>query len=260
MPGTGAFNRLRGMTSERPEMRASDAERERVAELLREAVAEGRLDMDEFDQRLETAYKARTHGELEPLVQDLPAPGTTVAPVGPSAPAPLRGSAANWPARIGGTATSKGAFALWGGFERKGRWTVGRLFTAFAMWGGGDIDLREANFEDREIVIRCFAIMGGIRVVAPPELNVEVKGIGIMGGFGEGANEGGEISPDSPRVQITGFALMGGVGVDRKRTKAERRRLKEAQEAELEARRRRGLEGPDDGGFGEGFGGGRKQL
>ncbi|WP_457784648.1 DUF1707 SHOCT-like domain-containing protein, partial [Streptomyces griseus] len=51
-------------------MRASDAERERIAEMLREAVAEGRLDMDEFDQRLETAYKARTHGELEPLVQD----------------------------------------------------------------------------------------------------------------------------------------------------------------------------------------------
>ncbi|MFE6914219.1 DUF1707 SHOCT-like domain-containing protein [Streptomyces rubiginosohelvolus] len=237
-------------------MRASDAERERIAELLREAVAEGRLDMDEFDQRLETAYKARTHGELEPLVQDLPAPGSAVAPVGSSAPAPLGGSAANWPARIGGPATSTGGFALWGGFNRKGRWTVARKFTAFAMWGGGEIDLREAHFEDREVVIRCFTIMGGIHVTAPPELNVEVRGIGIMGGFGEGSNEDGEISPDSPRVQITGFALMGGVGVDRKRTKAERRRLKEAREAELEARSRRELEGPDDGGSGEG----RKKL
>ncbi|MGW3329322.1 DUF1707 domain-containing protein [Streptomyces rubiginosohelvolus] len=230
-------------------MRASDAERERIAELLREAVAEGRLDMDEFDQRLETAYKARTHGELEPLVQDLPAPGSAVAPVGSSVPAPLGGSAANWPARIGGPATSTGGFALWGGFNRKGRWTVARKFTAFAMWGGGEIDLREAHFEDREVVIRCFTIMGGIHVTAPPELNVEVRGIGIMGGFGEGANEDGEISPDSPRVRITGLALMGGVGVDRKRTKAERRRLKEA---ELEARRRHELEGPDDGGSGEG--------
>ncbi|WP_103532493.1 DUF1707 domain-containing protein [Streptomyces sp. SM11] len=239
-------------------MRASDAERERIAELLREAVAEGRLDMDEFDQRLETTYKARTHGELEPLVQDLPAPGSAVAPVGSSAPAPLRGSAANWPARIGGNATSKGAFALWGGFNRKGRWTVGRMFTAFAMWGGGEIDLREANFEGRETVIRCVTIMGGIHVTAPPELNVDVRGIGIMGGFGEGSNEEGEPAPDAPYVRITGFALMGGVGVDRKRTKAERRRLKEgkeAKEAELEARRRRGLEGPDSGAAG-----GRKEL
>lgn len=231
------------MTSERPDMRASDAERERIAELLREAVAEGRLDMDEFDQRLETAYKARTHGELEPLVQDLPVPGSAVAPVGSSAPAPLRGSAADWPARIGGNATSKGAFALWGGFHRKGRWTVGRLFTAFAMWGGGEIDLREAHFEDREIVIRCFTVMGGIHVTVPPELNVEVRGIGVMGGFGEGSSEEGEIAPGSPHVRITGFALMGGVGVDRKRTKAERRR----REAELESRRRQGPAGPEGG-------------
>ncbi|MEU0102986.1 DUF1707 domain-containing protein [Streptomyces sp. NPDC006267] len=229
-------------------MRASDAERERIAELLREAVAEGRLDMDEFGQRLETAYKARTHGELEPLVQDLPAPGSAVAPVGSSAPVPLRGSAANWPARIGGTATSKGAFAFWGGFNRKGRWTVGRTFTAFAMWGGGEIDLREANFEDREIVIRCFTIMGGLQVTAPPELNVEVRGVGIMGGFGEGSSEDGEPAPDAPTVRVTGFALMGGVGVERKRTKAERRRLKEAKEAEREARRGgREVEGPAEG-------------
>ncbi|WP_411079464.1 DUF1707 domain-containing protein [Streptomyces sp. cmx-18-6] len=229
-------------------MRASDAERERIAELLREAVAEGRLEMDEFEQRLDTAYKARTHGELEPLVQDLPAPGSAVARVGSSAPAPARGSAANWPARVGGAATSKGAFAFWGGFNRKGRWTVARKFTAFAMWGGGEIDLREANFEDRQIVIRCVTIMGGVHVTAPPELNVEVRGIGIMGGFGEGSNEEGEPAPDAPHVVVTGFALMGGVGVDRKRTKAERRRLKEAEQAELAARERNRLEGPEDGG------------
>lgn len=247
------------MTSERPEMRASDAERERIAELLREAVAEGRLEMDEFEQRLETAYTARTHGELEPLVQDLPAPGTAVAPVGSSAPAPLRGSAANWPARIGSTATSKGGFALWGGFNRRGRWTVGRKFTAFAMWGGGEIDLREADFEDREVVIRCIAIMGGIHVTAPPELNVDVRGVGIMGGFGEGPNEDGETVPEAPRVRITGLALMGGVGVERKRTKAERRRLKEAEgaaEIERAVRARQRLEGPDTGPGG----GGRKEL
>ncbi|MEV8404888.1 DUF1707 domain-containing protein [Streptomyces niveus] len=65
------------MTNELPEMRASDSERERVAELLREAVAEGRIDMEEFDTRLDAAYKARTHGELQPLVRDLPAPGST---------------------------------------------------------------------------------------------------------------------------------------------------------------------------------------
>ncbi|MEE1739519.1 DUF1707 domain-containing protein [Streptomyces sp. BE147] len=224
-------------------MRASDAERERIAETLREAVAEGRLEMEEFEQRLDAAFKARTHGELEPLVRDLPAPGTFVAPAGTASPA-RPGASRNWPSRVGGAATSNGAFAFWGGFNRKGRWTVGRKFTAFAMWGGGEIDLREANFEDREIVIRCFTIMGGLHVTAPPELNVEVKGIGIMGGFGEGSNEGGEPDADAPRVRITGFALMGGVGVERKRTKAERQRLKDAELArQRELDRDRGADG-----------------
>jgi hypothetical protein len=223
------------MTSERPdgqsagqhETRASDAEREQVAERLREAVAEGRLDMEEFDERLGAAYKARTHGELVPLVRDLPAPGTTtdVARTAERSDA----SASVWTDRVGrGPATSKGGFAFWGGFNRKGVWTVGRMFTAVVFQGGGVIDLREARFEDRDVLIRCFAIMGGVHVTVPPDMDVEVRGFGLMGGFGESGKRGDiAISPGSPRVIVTGFALMGGVGVERKVRQAERRRLKE---------------------------------
>ncbi|WP_414168977.1 DUF1707 SHOCT-like domain-containing protein [Streptoverticillium reticulum] len=198
------------MTNELPEMRASDAERERVAEALRTAVAEGRLDMDEFGERLEAAYKARTHAELVPLVSDLPAAGAET-------PAPLslhKDEAGTWPERIGGPATSKGAVAVFGGFARRGRWTVGRTFTAFTLWGGGQIDLREARFEDRETVIRCFALFGGMGVLVPPDLDVQVRGFGLMGGFGDKATGPG--TPGSPRVRVTGFALWGGVGVKRK--------------------------------------------
>ncbi|WP_187282450.1 MULTISPECIES: DUF1707 domain-containing protein [unclassified Streptomyces] len=213
-------------------MRASDAERERVAETLREAVAEGRLEMDEFEQRLDATFKARTHGELVPLVRDLPAPGGPEA----AAVAGRKGSSANWPARIGGAPTSSGAFAFWGGFSRKGRWTVGPKFTAFAMWGGGEIDLREAHFAERDVVIRCFTIMGGMQVTVPPDLNVQVNGLGVMGGFGEHSklDEEPEPAPDAPRVRITGFALMGGVGVERKRSKAEKRRLQEQERLRLQ--------------------------
>ncbi|WP_069172969.1 DUF1707 SHOCT-like domain-containing protein [Streptomyces griseus] len=223
-------------------MRASDAERERVAETLQDAVAEGRLEMDEFEQRLDAAYAARTHGELEPLVSDLPVPGSAVAPVAGLAPVTARGGTVDRSRRIGGPATSTGAFAFWGGFARKGRWTVGRAFTAFAMWGGGEIDLREADFEDREVVIRCVTIMGGIQVTVPPDVHLHVNGIGIMGGFDERTKDEGEPDPDAPRVRVTGFALMGGVGVDRKWSKARRQRLKEAERAE-----RLRLEKPDAG-------------
>ncbi|WP_175408549.1 DUF1707 domain-containing protein [Streptomyces sp. TRM64462] len=196
-------------------MRASDTEREQIAERLREAVAEGRLDMTEFEERLDAAYKARTHGELEPLVRDLPV----------TAPAPGLASRTEpgsvvWADRVGVPATSRGAVAVCGGFGRRGRWSVGRVFTAFTLMGGGDIDLRDADFEDREIVIRCFPLMGGVSVIVPPELHVEVGGFALMGGFDDKGS--GRGAPGSPRVRITGFALMGGVEVKRKPRKGER--------------------------------------
>ena len=60
------------ITGRDPNLRASDADRERIAERLRTSHAEGRLDMTEFQQRLERCYEAKTFGELEALVKDLP--------------------------------------------------------------------------------------------------------------------------------------------------------------------------------------------
>jgi hypothetical protein len=204
-----------------PELRASDADRERVAERLRDAVAEGRLDMAEFEERLEAAYTSRTYAELEPLTRDLPATGST-APVPTAGPV----SSGAWAERVGGGGTSSWAVAIMSGFQRRGQWTVPARFTSFAFWGGGEIDLREARFSEREIVIRCIAIMGGMNVIVPPGVEVDVRGIGIMGGFDHsGAGEPGE--PGAPRVIVTGFAFWGGVGVERKATRAEKQRLKE---------------------------------
>ncbi len=218
-------------------MRASDAERERIAEVLREAVAEGRLDMEEFDERLNAAYTARTHGELEPLVRDLPVPGSA-APA-PATPADPTG----WRERIGGTPTSRMGIAIMGGFQRKGTWTVPRRFTAFTLMGGGEIDLREARFEDRDVVIRCFALMGGVQIIVPPDLETHVSGIGLMGGFDHTGSADGD--PTGPRVTVTGLALFGGVSVERKlrkeehkRMKEERRRLKAERREELRTERR----------------------
>jgi hypothetical protein len=55
-----------------PDLRAADADRERIAERLRVSHAEGRLDIAEFQQRLEHCYEAKTLGELRELVKDLP--------------------------------------------------------------------------------------------------------------------------------------------------------------------------------------------
>jgi Domain of unknown function (DUF1707) len=75
-------------------LRASDADREAVAELLREAHAEGRLDYAELDERLTQTYAARTHGDLERLTMDLPRPDQQAME---RAPAPQRPPARSAP-------------------------------------------------------------------------------------------------------------------------------------------------------------------
>ncbi|MEU8027395.1 DUF1707 domain-containing protein [Streptomyces sp. NPDC049099] len=220
-----------------PDLRASDRDRDRVAEVLRDALAEGRLDMAEFEERLEAAYTARTYGELAPITRDLPATGTAAAPAPVSfTKEPARGG--SWAGRIvGGEGSSTGAVAIMSGFQRKGRWTVPKRFNCFAFWGGGEIDLREADFADREVEINCVAVMGGVQVIVPPGVEVVVRGIGIMGGF-DHPRDDGPPEPGAPRVIIGGLAFWGGVDVTRKITRAEQQRLKEQRRQERLERRK----------------------
>lgn len=191
-----------------PELRASDADRERVASVLREAAAEGRLAFDELDERLTAAYAAKTYADLEPLTRDLPdhAAGTPQA-------APVPGVTAS-SARIGGDPTSHIGVGIMSGFRRAGPWVVPPEFTAVAIMGGGEIDLREARFAQREVRIWTLALMGGITVIVPEDAEVHVTGIGIMGGFEQRAAGSG--APGAPRITVTGLALMGGVDVKRR--------------------------------------------
>ncbi|MGC5333108.1 DUF1707 SHOCT-like domain-containing protein [Micromonospora sp. DT62] len=76
-------------------MRAADADRQALAERLRLAVDEGRLDLHEYDERLQRAYAARTYGELDALAIDLPAPAalaaSELAPRPETVPSPAEG-------------------------------------------------------------------------------------------------------------------------------------------------------------------------
>jgi hypothetical protein len=208
-------------------LRASDADRERVANVLREAAGDGRLTMDELDERLDAVYAAKTYAELEPITHDLPDVGAAFVPA--SSPAVSRD-----PARFGGEPTSHAAVAILGGFTRKGDWVVPKEFTAFMFMGGGEIDLREARFSEREVAIHIVAIMGGCEVIVPEDATVRVTGIGVMGAFDHSGSGGG--SPDGPVITINGLAFMGGVDVKRKPTTESAR---EARQQRMEDRAQR---------------------
>lgn len=191
------------------DLRASDADRDRIADILRDALAEGRLDASEHSERLDGVYAAKTLGELEPLVRDLPVGRA-------AATAPAAGANRGYDPSLGGE--NPNLVAILGGADRKGRWRVGNRITAVAIMGGVDIDLTEATFTSPELVIHCTAIMGGINIRVPENVTLRGGGvIGIMGGSDIKAFESPD--PGAPVVRLDGFAFWGGVDAKAKRGK-----------------------------------------
>ena len=85
--------------------------------------------------------------------------------------------------------------------------------TTFTLWGSGVMDLRYADFTSTEVEIHACSIMGGQKILLPPEVNVEIHGHGVMGGF----DHIGRRHAGCAAVRIRGFSLWGGVGIKRKK-------------------------------------------
>ncbi|WP_297545053.1 DUF1707 domain-containing protein [Amycolatopsis sp.] len=196
-------------------MRASDVDREQVAQILHRALSEGRITMDELEERLTTVYAAKTLGELKPVTADLPVPEG-----GPSsaALAPSQTRALGLPDdRIGGHPGSMTSIGIMSGAVRKGSWVLPPQHNTLAFWGGAEIDLRYARFAEKQSTITAIAIMGGIEIIVPDDINVEVTGFGFMGAFVQEDKSGAPPAPaTAPTVRITGLAFWGGVNVVRK--------------------------------------------
>jgi hypothetical protein len=189
------------------QLRISDADRHKVAEVLREAAGEGRIDFEELDQRLEATYAARTYADLVPITLDLPVQATTNLPTQAAAASPV----------VSGGPAEEKHLAIMSGLERKGVWTVPAHMTVNCFMGGADLDLRRAQFAAREVVLTINAVMGGADIKVNPYTNVIMEGTGIMGGYsGPFGHTDAELDANSPTVRVRGFALMGGVSVSRR--------------------------------------------
>ncbi|WP_242587426.1 DUF1707 domain-containing protein [Streptomyces sp. MST-110588] len=190
------------------EIRASDADRDRVAEILREALAQGRLDAGEHAERIDGVYRAKTLGELEPLVRDLP------VAAGAARPAPA--TAAYAPAH-GEPRAAQSLVAVFSASYRKGRWRVPARINAVAVFGSVDIDLSEAIFEQRQVHINATAIFGSVEIRVPENVTLHSNGSGVLGAFEVRTNESQDA--DAPEVTVNGFAALGSVEAKPKRGK-----------------------------------------
>jgi len=134
-------------------VRASDADRERAVASLREHLAQGRLSLAEFTQRMTDAYAATTSTELAELERDLPA-GATAAPATRRRPL-------------------QSLVAIFGSTKRSGMLRVSGHVLCFALFGNVDLDLRGAVLEGDAVTVTTIAIFGASDVYVPQGVEVE---------------------------------------------------------------------------------------
>jgi Domain of unknown function (DUF1707)/Cell wall-active antibiotics response 4TMS YvqF len=192
-------------------LRASDADREEAAAVLNSALAEGRLTVAEHSERLDAIYEAKTHAEIAPLVDDLPAKGSAVARAPRTDVEPASGR-------------SQKIIAIFGGASRKGKWHASPKINTVTIFGGAELDFRDAQLPAQEITVNCTCIFGGVDITVPPEMKIVESGIAIFGGRDISSNEAEAASPDAPVLRLTGLTLFGGVSAKHKQRKPKDKR------------------------------------
>ncbi len=193
-------------------LRASDADRDAAATVINNALAEGRLTAEEHSDRLDAIYAAKTHADLVPLLDDLPQPLGAMQ-VRRTQP----GSDVDLPV---GSKRGGRIVAIFSGASRKGVWHPDPVINVLTVFGGAEIDFRDAIMPGKEVVLRATTVLGGVEVTVPPEMRVVDNGIAILGGRDIAGNADESASPDAPVLRIEGTCVLGGVEVKRKSRKS----------------------------------------
>jgi hypothetical protein len=181
-----------------PALRSSDAERERAVRTLGEHHAAGRLTYEEFVERMDLAYEARTHEELDVLTADLPG-----APTAQARPQNHR-----W------------LVSVLGGNERAEDVAPDETVIVDVM-GGSDLDLRGASFPSGEATVTAIAVMGGSTIWVPEEARVELSGFALMGGNSNRVPKAAAGS--GPLIRVKAWSLFGGIDVRSGSRRSERK-------------------------------------
>ncbi|APU41977.1 MULTISPECIES: DUF1707 SHOCT-like domain-containing protein [unclassified Streptomyces] len=181
-------------------LRASDADRDRIAQILGDAVAEGRLTAEEHSERLDTLYAVKTVGELEVLVRDLPAPGGAHAPSAYASP---------YAGAVGPAAET--IVAVCSSSSRKGRWRPGAHTRAVSVMGDITIDLTQAVFEQQVTEVNVTSVLGNVEILVPENVTLRGYGSGVLGNFDVRGESRGQTDPLAPVVIVRGFSLLGNI-------------------------------------------------
>ncbi len=216
------------MSTDPSRIRASDEDRTRAAEALSHAFSQGQLDYLEFDERTSAIWATKYRDELLlPLADLYPDPARVLDRQLPSVrpghtPTPAPQSRTRSLQQVTGeTGGDSFSLAVMGGSERAGGWMCAPTHTSLALMGGTVLDLRHARLGAHETLIFAVAVMGGIEITVPEDVQVICDGAGIMGEFGIRDHESvtlarEDVPADAPVIRLRGLALMGEVAIIRK--------------------------------------------
>lgn len=178
--------------------------RERVIACLSDEFAHDRLELEEFERRLGVAHRSESVAELQQLTSDLA--GEAAAALVVAAPAARAVDPTSRRAE-------QTLAAVLGGTTRHGHWTPPQRLRVVAVMGGVELDFREAALAPGVTEIHATVFMGGVSIIVPPQLAVEMDGVAIMGGFAHTERAPAQRDPDRPVLRVTGVAVMGGVDI-----------------------------------------------
>jgi len=184
-----------------PAPRPTPEQRERAMDLLSRYFAAGRIELEDMERRMEIAARADTEETLAGALVGLAHPAREESA---ASPAPMGQDRPKGKAR---------SFAILSGTIRRGRWFPARHHTGVAFMGGMRLDFRDAELEPGTTEIDLWVMWGGVEIIVPPDLDVEVDGVAIMAGIKEVAQHPGPLEGVTRRLRVRARVLMGGVDV-----------------------------------------------
>lgn len=185
--------------------------RERAIARLSDAFAHDRIGVEDFEERLTLVHRATSIAEVSRTLSDLVDHDDAIdVEWRPAQVAMPLATLASQSAMVRGDSVK----AIFGGVERRGAWRVPTHLNVVATMGGIVLDFRDAVLGPGVTEVHVRAVFGGVEIIVPPSLPVEVSGGAIFGGFGHVDRMPAQADPDRPMLRVRGVAIFGGVSIE----------------------------------------------
>jgi len=187
-----------------------EAMREQAVEVLMEHFSNDVMGMEEFEGLLDAVNGCSTAGELRELLSKLP-------PLESSKPATdMIPASGGRPVVVDADRVRDHGFmcSVLGSTNRAGRWIPARKTFALGVLGGISLDFREALLGPGVTELNVLVVLGGVEIIVPPEMAVDVDGMALLGGFENQTDAPLRSDPDSPTLRVQGLSVLGGVNVE----------------------------------------------